>query len=228
VVLLAVPNADALLSVVEAAPNAGDGRAREGSVSIDLTAVAVSAKNRARTVLSSRGIAMLDAPVSGIPNPGGQPEFASMFASGERSVYDACESILSVLTPKLWYVGEFGSGVKMKLVNNAVVAMHTVVTAEALQLGIRAGIDPDILIDVLTESPASSWVFRDRARRMVEGPHLPARGSIDMMRDILLLVAVLAEDCGADLPALGLAARRFDEASHRGMGDEDVSAMYRL
>ena len=227
VVLLALPTGEALVDVVESTVR-DRRRAPGGAVGVDLSAVDLAAKHRARSLLADAGISLLDAPVSGSPGPDTPTEFAGLFASGEESTYRSVQPVLQLLASRVWYLGEFGAGTRMKLINLAVVAMHTVVAAEALQLGIRAGVQKDTLFDVLTHSPSSSWVLHDRGRRMLDGPHSPPRGSIQAMHDILLRVEAMAERIQHGAPLLHRTAQRLGEAIDQGMGDEDSTAMYRL
>lgn len=229
-VFLALPSAHALDSVVVGANGLCDAGRRQSAVVVDLSTTGYAEKNRAREALAAIGVEMLDCPVGGVPNPSSSsPILDSMFASGDKAAYERSAHVLGAVAANLWYVGDFGKGITLKLIINTLVALHTIATAEALALGTQAGLDNDIMLEVLAGSPGTSWVLKDRARRMIEGPYTPARGSIDMMRKDLLLVEELARSAGgSSTPMMRLAGSLYDTAADRGWGDQDVSVMYRL
>lgn len=197
-------------------------------LAVDLGTFALEVKLRAQTALARRGIELLDCPLGGAPTPGAAGRMSLALASGERAAYERCVSILETFAAQVLYVGEFGAGSKMKFVCNLLVAEHTVATAEAVALGVRAGLDRELLVDVVRQSPATSWIWDRRAPLMVSGEYRPARGSVDMLRKDLAAITAFAESTGCRLPFLQAAARRFDEAAARGYGADDVAAVYAL
>lgn len=226
VVLFALPSPEALEDAVFGTTGVVHAKARAG-VAVDLGTLALEAKERARDALADRAIALLDCPLGGAPPPGSPSRMALALASGERAAYERCADVLESFSAKVVYVGAFGAGSKMKFVCNVLVAEHTIATAEAIALGLRAGLDRQLLVDVVGQSPATSWIWEHRAPLMAFGDYR-ARGSVDMLRKDLAIITAFAESAGCRLEFLDAAARRFDEAAARGHGGDDIASVFRL
>lgn len=228
IVMLALPSAAALRDVAAAAAIERVVRPSDPPVVIDLTTCDVATKVSAATAFAVGGAIMLDCPVSGMFHPDRDPPIDTMFASGPEAVLARVEWLLVEMVTNLRRVGAFGHGATVKLVANTLVAVHTAVAAEALALGVRSGLDPDLLVDVLTSSPATSWVLEDRALRMLRGPYEPPKASIDILLKDIGAIETLALSTGVKLPVLAAAREQFEEASRRGFGAEDVAGVYRV
>lgn len=227
VLLLALPSAAVLEEVVLGDGGVLDGQTRAGVV-VDLGTSALELKARLQQALADRGIGMLDCPTGGPPPPGVPGRLTIALPSGDPADYERCAELLDTFTTKLSYVGPFGAGTAMKFVCNVLVAEHTVATAEAVALGLRAGLDPQLLVEVVGQSPGTSWIWENRAGLMASGSYLPARGTVDMLRKDLAAIADFAEAHGCRLPFLEASAERFEEAADRGLGDHDVAVVFSL
>lgn len=227
VVILALPSADALTTLVASLDDASEPFAH-CPVVVDLSTCDVSVKEAATADLARHGALLLDCPVSGMFDPLRDPPIDTMFASGPDDGIARVAWLLEALVSNLRVVGGFGLGTTVKLVANTLVSVHTAVTAEAMALGVRAGLDPEVLVTVLSSSPATSWVLEDRALRMVRGPYAPPRASVDILLKDIGTILRLAEGLGVELPVLDAARGRFALASERGHGAEDVSGVYRV
>lgn len=228
IVFLGLPTADALRSVVWGEHGLVGAQARPAAVVVDLSTVGLDDKLAVREALAAGGVGMLDCPVSGMPVPGRRPPLDSMFASGDAEHLERCEEALRVVVSNLWKVGAFGHGLTLKLVANTLVSLHTVAAAEALALGVRAGLDADLMVETLTSSPATSWVLEDRAGRMVHGEHQPPRASVELLLKDLGLIRDLAAATETPLPNLEAALHTFERARDQGWGGHDVTVVYRL
>jgi 3-hydroxyisobutyrate dehydrogenase len=118
--------------------------------------------------LGERGIHTLDAPISGGPARA-EAGTMSMMIAGSKEALDACADVLPAMSDKRFVVGESpGQGGTMKLVNNLLAGIHNAAAAEALALGIKAGLDPNKIFDVVMASSGMSWMFGDRIRRLID------------------------------------------------------------
>ena len=116
--------------------------------------------------LAEKGIAALDAPVSGGVK-GAREGTLAVMVGGPQATYDALQPILSVLG-KLFFMGETpGAGQTMKLVNNLMAACHIAITGEGMAMGVKAGLDPKLMIDVLNVSSGRSSATQDKWPRSV-------------------------------------------------------------
>ncbi|HSH22009.1 MAG TPA: NAD(P)-dependent oxidoreductase [Candidatus Caenarcaniphilales bacterium] len=225
VLLFALPSAAALEDALFGPTGILSGAPR-AELAVDLGTFSLEVKLRAQAALARRGVELLDCPLGGAPQPGSTGRIALALPSGERTAYERCAGILEAFATKVLYVGDFGAGSKMKFVCNVLVAEHTVAAAEAVALGLRAGLDPQLLVDVVGQSPGTSWIWEHRAPLMVSRAYRPPRGSVDMLRKDLGAITAFAEAAGCRLPFLEATARRFDEAAARGYGDHDVAAVF--
>ncbi len=116
--------------------------------------------------LAEKGIVALDAPVSGGVK-GAREGTLAVMVGGPRGAYDALEPILAIFG-KLFFMGETpGAGQTMKLANNLMAAWHIAITAEGMAMGIKAGLDPKLMIDVLNVSSGRSAASQDKWPRSV-------------------------------------------------------------
>ena len=226
VVLFALPSPASLENAVFGSGGVVHAKPAPG-VAVDLGTLPLDVKERVREALAGRGIELLDCPLGGAPPPGSAGRMALALASGERAAFERCAPVLESFSSKVVYVGEFGAGSKLKFVCNVLVAEHTVATAEAVALGVRAGLDRQTLLDVVGQSPGSSWIWEHRAPLMAAGDYRP-RGTVDMLRKDLAVITAFAEATGSDLPFLRAAARRFDEAAARGHGERDIAVVFSM
>ncbi len=116
--------------------------------------------------LAEKGIVALDAPVSGGVK-GAREGTLAVMVGGPKASYDALEPVMSVFG-RLFFLGETpGSGQTMKLVNNLLAACHIAITGEGMAMGVKAGLDPKLMIDVLNVSTGRSSATQDKWPRSV-------------------------------------------------------------
>lgn len=227
VVLLALPSAEAVRDVVVRPDGLGAAERSAPGVVVDLGTAAPEEKRQCAAALAPAGFAVLDCPLSGQAT-GADSRFDATFASGDPQAVERARDVLGTIARNVRYVGDLGAGSQMKLIANTLVALHTLAAAEALALGVAAGLDGERMVDALGSSAATSWVFQDRAARMLEGTTLPPRGTVDMLRKDLGLVAGMAAGAGLEMSLLELARELYAGASAAGWGDHDVSVMHRF
>ena len=140
IIVTSLPSARALAEVAAELAKS----ARRGTVVVETSTLPIEVKTAARDALSTRGVILLDCPLSGT---GAQARAKDLliYVSGERSAYSKIAPVLPGFTSANYYVGAFGSGSKMKFVANLLVAIHNVAAAEAMVLGMKAGLDPAMI-----------------------------------------------------------------------------------
>ncbi len=214
-----LPSPEALAQTVEQVVAV----ARPGAVLIEMGTLALSAKQAARARLAGADVDMLDCPVSGT---GRQAEDATLvvFGSGPQDVFD---SRISVFEPMgTWrYLGEFGNGTVMKFVANLLVTVHTLAAAEAHNLAAAAGMDPDLVQQVIAEGVGSSRMWEIRGSMMAGDAYEPPAGRLDIIKKDAGLIADYAEQMGVATPALHLALDLYRDASDHGLGALDAAAI---
>ncbi|MDE0139542.1 MAG: NAD(P)-dependent oxidoreductase, partial [bacterium] len=162
IVIFSLPTPSALADVaVQVAA-----QAREGLLCLETGTFPLAAKTAARDVLAASGVELMDAPVSGT---GLQATDGALvvFASGSREGFDRAGAVLRAIGQSSHYLGEFGNGSRMKYISNLLVAVHTLVAAEAHVLGMAAGMDPATVQRLAEDSTGSSKMFEIRGPMMV-------------------------------------------------------------
>jgi 3-hydroxyisobutyrate dehydrogenase len=201
--------------------------ARAGLVVIDMGTFPVTLKRELADALAPKGAAMLDAPVSGTP-PVVRAREAVLFVSGEADVIERCRPVLDAITAKHRTVGPFGAGMAVKWAANLLVTVQTFATAQAMLLGTRSGIDPQVLIDAIGASFASSPVFRSRAALMAEARYQPAQGPAHVFLKDLGYIEAECRRLGIAAPLIAPTLDWYARLVEAGHGNSEGAAIYEL
>jgi 3-hydroxyisobutyrate dehydrogenase-like beta-hydroxyacid dehydrogenase len=197
---------------------------RNGLVAADMGTFAVAQKEEVKTALDPTGAVLLDTPISGTPEAM-ETGRAVIMMSGNEAACGQVRPVLEVLAGKCPYVGAFGTGMKLKFVLNSLVAGHAMITAEALLMGTRSGLDPQQIIDVVTTSVATSTQFELRAPVMAVRnwePGAPAR----LVHKDLHYIVDHAERLGVPVPISKIAEHYFDKLGEMGRLEDELAAVF--
>lgn len=176
--------------------------------------------------LARYGTDVLDAPISG-GKGGAEAGTLSIIVGGRRDLFDECKAILEAMGQDIYYVGELGSGSSLKLVNNLMTIVNEAAVAEAIVLAVRAGLDPKIVLDVIPKSAGDSWMFRNRAQRMVDRDFV-CRGELDIDVKDLSYILDMGRELKVPLFLTAAAREMFLMGSALGFGKEDDSAVVKV
>ncbi|RKT21204.1 3-hydroxyisobutyrate dehydrogenase [Paraburkholderia sp. RAU2J] len=177
--------------------------------------------------VEAAGLQMLDAPVSGGAARAASGEM-TMMTSGPATAYAACEDVLAAMAGKVYRLGAaHGAGSKVKVINQLLAGVHIAVAAEAMALGLREGVDPDALYEVITHSAGNSWMFENRVPHILAGDYTPL-SAVDIFVKDLGLVLDTARRSKFPLPLSAAAHQMFMMASTAGHGGEDDSAVIKI
>src|SRR5205814_4327923 len=177
--------------------------------------------------LAALGILYIDAPISG---------GASRAASGEMTVMSAARpeayakagSVLEDMAGKVYRLGDrAGAGSKVKVINQLLAGVHIAAAAEAMALGLREGVDPAALYEVITHSAGTSWMFENRMAHVLAGDYTPL-SAVDIFVKDLGLVLDTARATRFPLPLASTAHQMFMQASAAGHGGEDDAAVIKV
>jgi 2-hydroxy-3-oxopropionate reductase len=203
-----------------------EGLARPGTLVIDTSSIAPAAARRLGARLEARGLAFLDAPVSGGPG-GAEAGTLTIMVGGDPLAFERARPILEVLgRPRR--MGPPGAGQATKLCNQIVVAQHLVAVAEALTLARAAGLEEAAVLEVLGSGAARSWLLETFGARMAAGETAPAF-RMDLMLKDLRLAQEAAHALGAPLPATAVAGALMlaqRAAGEGGLGHHAVVRAY--
>lgn len=207
--------------------DAASQRARPGQVVVETGTLPIALKEEARRLLEQRGAHLVDAPVTGTRFHAERKELV-VYASGSRAVIEQVRSVLEAFARDVRYVGEFGTGMKLKMVTNHLVAVHNVAAAEALSFAASAGLDLQQVYDLIAGGPASSAVFGFRGPLMVEGRYDPPTMRMDVFEKDLQIIDEFATALHAATPLFQASLGVYREALAQGMTHEDVAATFEV
>ncbi|WP_454696663.1 L-threonate dehydrogenase [Achromobacter aegrifaciens] len=177
--------------------------------------------------LQAQGILYLDAPISGGAARAASGEM-TMMTAGRAAAYEACGAVLESMAGKVYRLGDCaGAGSKVKIINQLLAGVHIAAAAEAMALGLRAGVDPDALYEVITHSAGNSWMFENRMAHVLAGDYTPLSAVEIFVKD-LGLVLDTARHTRFPLPLASTAHQMFMQASSAGHGREDDSAVIKI
>ena len=222
VVLASLPSLDASIQVATGT----DGVVHGGRIRhfIDLSTIGAETAQQISSVLAQRGIVALDCPVSGGVGGAGKGTLAIM-ASGPREAFDAVTPILEVLGRPIFIDVKPGAGQTMKLVNNLMAAATLAATAEVMVMGVKAGLDPSVMLEVLNAGSGATHASRDKFPRSV----LPRTFDFGfatglMVKDIRLY---LQEATALGVPAelAEAVARRWDDTLEQEGAESDFTSI---
>ncbi len=221
-VITALPNAD----IVEAAllgPRGAAEDARTGLVVLEMSTVAPETSRSVARRLAEVGIAMLDAPVSGTSTMVARRD-CTIMVGGERSVFDGCRPVLEALSRRAYYIGPSGAGSQLKLVTNLIMGANTLATAEGLALGMKAGLDPRLMLSVLRESAAGSRMLELRGPLMLDRQYDPQMKIELFLKDIALILEN-GHQLKMPLPVAAAMQQMFTAAYNEGRGLQEMAAV---
>jgi 3-hydroxyisobutyrate dehydrogenase len=200
--------------------------ARPGMTLIDLSTIDPDTWREVAAAARSRDIECLDAPVSGGPADAGSGRLV-FIVGGEAGVLERCRPIFSALGTDIHHAGPLGAGHVVKIVNNVMSMGNMVVAAEAMVLGVKAGLDPRRLFEILSTSGGRSHHFLKRFPNVLAGDFTPNFSIALSRKDVSLALALAAR---LEMPMLVTSmVRQVYEAAHaQGLGDLDMAAVTEL
>ena len=219
-IITSLPSARALTEV--AAQLAAS--AKRGTVVIETSTLPIPVKEAARDVLAKRGVILLDCPLSGT---GAQARVKDLliYVSGDRAAYRKTISVLQGFTSANYYVGPFGNGSKVKFVANLLVAIHNVAAAEAMVLGMKAGLDPALILKVVAGGAGGSRMFQVRGPMMVKGDYSEATMKTEVWQKDMTIIGDFARELDCPTPLFAASAPIYNAAMAMGLGKEDTGAV---
>lgn len=197
--------------------------AREGLIYIDMSTIAPATAIKVSRALLEKGVRCLDAPVSG-GEAGAKNASLSIMVGGSQDLFEEMKPILSVMGKTITYCGHSGAGQIVKACNQIQVALNFIGMAEAFVLGAKAGVDPAIILNVLSGGYAQTRVMDVRGPKIINGEFEPGFKSKFHYKDLNIIMNT-AKEYNVPLPASALAHELFSAMLAAGRGDLDHSAV---
>ena len=221
-ILVSLPKPEALAATVDALGAAKLPR----RVIAELSTFSIEDKTQAEAALRAAGHVMLDCPLSGT---GAQARTKDLivYASGDAQAIQALMPVFADFSRQAHDLGSFGNGMKMKFVANLLVAIHNVASAEAMVLGIKAGLDPAQILKLISAGAGNSRVFELRGPMMVEdrydGDNVTMR--ISTWQKDMKVIGEYAASVGCPTPLFSACEPIYRAALSTGYGEQDTAAV---
>ena len=191
---------------------------RKGAVLVDCTSGDPPTSRSIAAELGGRGVDFIDAPVSGGTTAAKSGSLTVMWG-GEELVFERVRPVIEAFGKKIVHAGQVGSGDALKAINNALLAVHILSTAEGLAVLVKAGVDPKVALDVINASSGRSNSSENLIPQRVLTRAFPRTFRLALLEKDIGIAAVLADDLGVRTPVISLAAERFHEAREK-LGEE--------
>lgn len=196
---------------------------REGATLIDLSTVSPELSREIERAARERGVAFLDAPISGGPE-GAVNGTLTIMCGGDAAAFERARPIFEVFGKQIYHAGPSGAGCTIKLVNQLLVSIHAVATAEALALARQAGADPNLTFEVVRNAWGSSRIF-ERSFPLMLAENDDGGANISIVLKDITVILDLAREIGLPLGLGSAASEALTTAHDRGLGARDIAAL---
>ena len=202
-----------------------NGKSNESKILIDMNTISLDDKIETKNKLEKLNINMVDAPVSGTGAQAKVKDIVVM-SSGDKTIVDECDDIFRSFSKQNIYVGDFGNGIKFKILANLLVTVHNTVTAEALLLGQKAGLEEKMIYEVLNAGAATSVMLDKRMPLMINKNYEPATASMRIfLKDIDVITDYLKSN-NLSSPTFEAAANLYNQSKENIPITYDTAAIY--
>lgn len=197
-----------------------------GKIVVDSSTISPSTSKKVSRELSKVGVEMLDAPVTG-SEPQAIEGILTFMVGGNKEVYKKCLPLFNAMGKKSFYMGESGAGSYTKLANNTIGAINLLSMAEGMVLAKKAGIDPQVFVEVVSGGGSRSGMIDNKAPKILAGDFKANFATALMCKD-LRLATELASQLKVPVPVLSLVRQMLDLADIKGYSGEDMAAVIKL
>ncbi|MBF6648847.1 NAD(P)-dependent oxidoreductase [Methylobacter sp. BlB1] len=221
-VLICVSADQDVLDVV----NAVAATIKPGSVVVDMSTVSSETARKAVAILAEKQAAFLDAPVSGGVE-GANKGTLAMMIGGDADALEKVRPVLAAMASRIMHMGPTGAGQNTKAVNQIMAAGINQAVTEALAFGQAQGLPMDKVIEVISGGAAGNWFLQHRGPTMTRGTFAPGFKLALHHKDLKICQA-MARQIGASTTMIDMTLADYEQLMAAGLGDEDISALYRL
>jgi 3-hydroxyisobutyrate dehydrogenase-like beta-hydroxyacid dehydrogenase len=193
-------------------------------VIVEASTFTIDDKVRAERTLRKAGHVMLDCPISGTGSQAKTKDLV-VYASGDSKAIRKLKPLFAGFARAAHDLGAFGNGSRMKYVANLLVAINNVAAAEAMVLGIKAGLDPQTVLEMVTSGAGNSRVFELRAPMMVKDRYDEATMKISVWQKDMAVIGQFAREIGVPTPMFDASVPVYNKAMKSGHAEHDTAAV---
>jgi 3-hydroxyisobutyrate dehydrogenase-like beta-hydroxyacid dehydrogenase len=193
-------------------------------VIVEASTFTIEDKTKAEGVLRKAGHLLLDCPMSGTGAQAAVKDLV-VYASGDAAAIRKLKPMFAGFTRAVHDVGAFGNGSRMKYVANLLVAIHNVASAEAMVLGIKSGLPPQLIFDLIKTGAGNSRIFELRAPMMVKDDYSAATMKISVWQKDMDVIGGFARKIKVPTPMFDASSAIYVKALQSGLGAQDTAAV---
>jgi 3-hydroxyisobutyrate dehydrogenase-like beta-hydroxyacid dehydrogenase len=219
-ILTSLPKPQALIETVRALAAAK----LKHLVVVEMSTFAISDKEKAEAILRKAGHTMLDVPVSGTGSQAAAGDLV-FYASGDTKTVRKLRPLFDAFGRKVYDTGAFGNGSKMKYVANLLVAIHNVASAEAMVYGMKSGLAPQAIFDLIQGGAGNSRIFELRAPMMVKNNYKNVTMKIDVWDKDMQVIGDYGRKIKVPTPMFDASKPVYLKAMKTGYGAQDTAAV---
>lgn len=220
IIITSLPSAEALRSVAAEIARAP----HRDQIVIETSTLPIAVKEGARKLLAAEGVTLLDCPLSGTGAQARVRDLA-VYASGVRGAYRRCIPVFEGFARTHYFLGRFGAGSKMKFLANLLVAIHNVSTAEALVLGMKAGLDPATMVRVLGDGAGSSRMLQIRGPMMARNDYTEATMKVGVWQKDMRIITEFARELHCPTPLFAATTAIYNAAMALRFAEADTASV---
>lgn len=225
IVCVSLPTPDIVERVALGEGGLASGRTR---IIVDFSTTGPSVAQRLAAGLGERGIALVDAPVSG-GTTGAEAGTLAIMISGEKAAYEEVRSALDAVGRNIFYLGaQAGAAHLMKLINNTIMAATTMASFEGLVLGSKAGLDAQTMLDVIKVSSGQSFATSNKIQQCVVDRNFPHRFATALLDKDVRLCLAEGERLGVTMPVSQQARQFISFGLSQGYADLDFGHLIKI
>ena len=226
IVITSLPSISAFHEVMSGKDSLKDAN-KSGLIIIECSTLPIDEKQAAYDALTETGSILMDCPISGTGAQAINKDL-SVYVSGDKATLDKCQDVLEGFANSIFYVGEFGNGSKMKFVANHLVHIHNVASAEAMVLGMKAGLEPQTIFDVIKAGAGNSRIFELRGPMMVENNYDEATMKMDIWQKDMKTIGEFAAQLRCPTPLFTAGTDIYRSGLAKGMDKLDTASVCRV
>ena len=226
VVITSLPSITAFHEVMSGKDGLKDAK-KDGLIIIECSTLPIDEKQAAHDTLAEIGSILMDCPISGTGAQAINKDL-SVYVSGEEAMLEKCQDVLNGFANFTFYVGEFGNGSKMKFVANHLVHIHNVASAEAMVLGMKAGLEPETIFNVIKAGAGNSRIFELRGPMMVENNYDDATMKMDIWQKDMKTIGEFAAQLQCPTPLFTAGTDIYRSGLAKGMDKLDTASVCRV
>lgn len=227
IIFTSLPNSAIVENVVLGKDGILEG-AKKDAIYIDLSSVTPKTTQKISAKAKEKDVHVLGAPVSG-GAAGAEKGTLTVMVGGNKEIYIKALPVLNCIGKKIYFVGEdAGAGDSVKLVNNLLLGANMVAVSEALALGVKAGLDPKIMYEIISQSSGSSYALTAKYANFIAKGNFNPGFTIDLQYKDLQLAVDTAKSFKMPLIMGNVAQQMYEISRSKGFGAEDISAVLKL